>query len=262
MSTSPSTLKVSAPTVDEAIAKGLKQLGLTQDTVEVNIVDAGSRGIFGIGSREAIVQLTARQPVDAGEEPASETLAEPEPDSVDETARVEPPAEESISSAPAAVEETQSPDPEPAEPDAEEDYILTISRDSVQELLDKMRVKTSVTARYKKRDEHRRRPTVLVEVSGDDLSILIGRHAETINALQMISRLIVGKELGRSVSLQVDVQGYRKRRDRQLRRLARKMADQAVRTGRTQTLEPMPADERRITHIELRNHPKVFTESV
>jgi spoIIIJ-associated protein len=99
-------------------------------------------------------------------------------------------------------------------------------------------------------------------VRGDDLSILIGRRAETLNALQYIAGLIVSKELGRSLSLIIDVEGYRSRREGQLRQLARRMADQAVKTGRRQVLEPMPANERRIIHIELRQHSGVTTESI
>jgi spoIIIJ-associated protein len=94
------------------------------------------------------------------------------------------------------------------------------------------------------------------------LSILIGRHAETLNALQYIASLIISKEIGRSIPLVVDVEGYRARRESQLRQLARRMAEQAVRTGRRQVLEPMPANERRIVHIELRDHSEVTTESV
>jgi spoIIIJ-associated protein len=101
-----------------------------------------------------------------------------------------------------------------------------------------------------------------VDVSGNDLSILIGRQAETLNALQYIAGLMVGKELGRSIPVVIDVEGYRQRRTQQINQLARRMADQAVKTGRRQVLEPMPANERRLIHIELRNHPQVMTESV
>ncbi len=101
-----------------------------------------------------------------------------------------------------------------------------------------------------------------VDVRGSDLSILIGPRAETLNALQYISGLIVSKEIGRTIPLVVDVEGFRARRMEQLRQLARRMADQAIKTGRRQVLEPMPASERRIIHMELRNHPQVSTESI
>jgi spoIIIJ-associated protein len=103
---------------------------------------------------------------------------------------------------------------------------------------------------------------VLVDIQGNDLSILIGRRNEVLNALQYITSLILGKELGHWVPLLIDVQGYRLRRERQLRQIARRMADQTIHTGRRQTLEPMPANERRIIHLELRDHPRVTTESV
>jgi spoIIIJ-associated protein len=64
------------------------------------------------------------------------------------------------------------------------------------------------------------------------------------------------------VSLAVDVEGYRQRREQQLRRMAQRLAEQAVERGRTMTLEPMPANERRIIHLELRDHLAVRTESV
>ena len=102
----------------------------------------------------------------------------------------------------------------------------------------------------------------IVNIEGKDLSILIGRRSETLNAMQYITSLIVNKELGRWVPTQIDVQGYRIRRERQLRQLGRRMAEQAIQSGRKQTLEPMPANERRVIHLELREHSQVFTESV
>jgi spoIIIJ-associated protein len=171
---------------------------------------------------------------------------------------------ETLSSSPA--EELDEAEEEPKSMDAmdlEEDEVLTVARETVVELLQKMHIDADVTAVYQEQEEDRRhRPNVMVEINGDDLSILIGRQAETLNALQYITRLIVGKELNRGVDLEVDVQGYRIRRNEQLRRLARQMADQAARTGKRQYLEPMASDDRRIIHIELRNHAQVFTESM
>jgi spoIIIJ-associated protein len=91
---------------------------------------------------------------------------------------------------------------------------------------------------------------------------LIGRRGETLSALQYITRLIVGKELHKPIAVVIDVEGYRARREQQLRRLARRMAQQTIERGRTMSLEPMPANERRIIHIELREHSQVYTESV
>ena len=103
---------------------------------------------------------------------------------------------------------------------------------------------------------------MLLDVRGNDLDPLIGRQGETVAALQYIVRLILSKEFGHSVDVVVDVQGHKQRREEQLRRMARRMAEQAAERQRVMTLEPMPANERRLIHLELRDHPDVITESV
>jgi len=102
----------------------------------------------------------------------------------------------------------------------------------------------------------------LVDVRGEDLGILIGRRGETLAALQYLTRLIVAKELQQQVAVVIDIEGYRARREQELQRLAVKLADQAVELARTMELEPMPANERRVIHLALRDHPAVRTESV
>ena len=113
-----------------------------------------------------------------------------------------------------------------------------------------------------KESEDDDRTIVSVEIEGDDLSFLIGRHAETLNSIQYMISLMISHEFNRWIPIQVDIQNYRSRREKELQKLARRMADQVVSTGRKQTLEPMPANERRIIHIELRKRDDVFTESV
>jgi spoIIIJ-associated protein len=252
------TLEAIAPTVEEAIEKGLAELGLPAEAVEVEILDQGSRGLFGLGSRQARIRMTVLSPGEAGIKRAPEKLkATP-------VVETKPPVKVESNSA----AQTVLPKQEPAlaeikttlSPEQEND--LQIAHATVSELLDTMKVRASVAVRYAEADDERSRVPILVEIHGDDLSILIGRRAETLNAIQYISSLIVSKELGRPVSLAVDVEGYRARREGQLRQLARRMAEQAIKTGRRQVLEPMPANERRIVHLELRGNEEVVTESV
>jgi len=106
-----------------------------------------------------------------------------------------------------------------------------------------------------------RRPLVL-DVRGPDTDVLVGYRGETLAALQRITRLIVGREMAGRVRLVVDVDGFKARREQSLRRLAQRMAEQAVRSGHTAVLEPMSPYERRIVHIALREHPQVTTQSV
>jgi spoIIIJ-associated protein len=145
---------------------------------------------------------------------------------------------------------------------AAEDPDLEAARTTVQELLARMRVTASTTAEWTTpEDEHETRHA-LVEIHGQDLGIMVSRRGEALAALQYLARMMTARKLGRPLPVVVDVEGFRKRREQQLRRMARRAAEQAVERGRTVTLEPMPANERRIIHIELRSHPGVTTESV
>jgi spoIIIJ-associated protein len=246
------TLEVIAPTVEEAISKGVSELGVLEDAVDVEILDTGSRGVLGIGSRQARIRLVVKayQP--------RETTTEPLPDSSIAQLEDEYPVEETDTTSD-SVDESAAYE---SSTTSSEDITLYVARETVIELLDKMKVRATVKSYYGEPEDIRDRVPVYVDINGEDLSILIGRQAETLNALQYISSLIVGKELGHSIPLVIDVEGYRKRRTQQLKFLARRMADQAVKTGRRQVLEPMPANERRIIHIELRDNPEVSTESI
>jgi spoIIIJ-associated protein len=103
----------------------------------------------------------------------------------------------------------------------------------------------------------------VLDVEGDDLGILIGRRGETLASLQYLLNLMVSRQLGdRHQMFTIDVEGYRRRRERQLTTLALRMADQVRRTRRPVTLEPMPPSERRIIHIALAEDRQVETGSI
>ncbi len=139
---------------------------------------------------------------------------------------------------------------------------LEQARSVLQDLLALMQVRADVAAAYGQADPEAEGPVIVLDIQGEDLDPLIGRRGETLAALQYIARLILAKQFARNVDLVVDVQGHKQRREDQLRRMARRMAEQAAQRQRVMTLEPMPANERRIIHLELREHPDVTTESV
>jgi spoIIIJ-associated protein len=255
------SLEIIAPSVEEAVAKGLEDLGMTEADVEIEVLDPGSKGLFGLGSRQARVRLTINE-----SPPASKAPPKPAPASAPVRPAVAPEVAaepfETVEVLPERTVQVEELEPRTEEQTEEDEIALQVARDTVIELLERMKVRADVTAHYGDPDDDRSRVPLRVEVRGKDLSILIGPRAETLNALQYIAGLIVGKELGRSVPLVVDVEGYRARREQQIRQLARRMADQAVKTGRRQVLEPMPASERRLVHIELRSNPAVTTESI
>ncbi len=258
MSNKRANLEVIAPTVEEAIAKGLEDLGLSEDAVDIEVLDEGNRGLFGIGSRQARIRLSikpgSQSDTAALKKSPRTSLKEDTPSKVEASARLEEQREE------------HKPEIEPVEiaeraSTSEDEVVLHVARETVEELLEKMKVRAEVSTNFGETDPHRNRRPIFVDIYGNDLSILIGRRAETLNALQYIATLIVSKELGQAVTLVIDVEGYRTRREQQIRKLARRMADQAIKTGRRQVLEPMPANERRFVHLELKDNPKVTTES-
>ena len=236
------TLEKIAPTVEEAVAEGLSELGLTAESVDVEVLDGGSRGLFGVGSRQARVRLTVKTPASAPETGAKEPGT-----TLPEAASV------SDKDAPAEIPEEAF--------NVLDDNLLFVSRQTVAELLEKMKIPAHIEVRYGELDDEGQRP-VLVDVQGDDLGVLIGRRAEILNALQYVVNLIVSKQVEHWVQVSIDVQGYRARHERQLRQMAQRMADQAMKAGRRQVLEPMSASDRRIIHLELRDHPSVTTQSV
>lgn len=236
------TLEIIAPTVEEAIAQGLAQLGLTADAVSIEVLDTGNKGLFGLGKPQVRVRLTVNQP----EESVKEVRTEPAvPEKEADAATRTPPQ-------PAPVQ--------PAEPPLEHDPVLDRTEAVVSKLLRMLNLKAQVSAHYAAGERDGRR-NINVDVRGDDLSILIGRRSETLSAFQYVASLIVGKETGEFVQLSVDVEGYRSRREKQLIQMAKRMAEQVAKNGKRQTLEPMPSEERRIIHIALRDHPDVTTES-
>lgn len=239
------SIEVIAPTVEEAIQQGLRELSLPSAAVDIDILDEGSRGIFGLGARQARIRLTIKS---SGELQLSkpETL-QPALDKISPAEEIHPEKELEENIPPLSDDESR---------------LLNITENVVTKIIQEMQVKAEVKASFSQTATERGDRPIHVDIRGKDLTILIGPQAETLNALQYISGLIIGKEIGQSIPLVIDVEGYRSRRESQIRHLARKMAEQAVKTGRRQILEPMPANERRIVHLELRDNPAVSTESI
>ena len=250
------TLEIIASTVEEALSQGLSQLGLTADAVSVEVLDSGSKGLFGLGGRQVRVRLTVNPP--PGEVIPVSDKPKPAPAKKAESAPKAPreqkprPEKKPVQEAPVIAKKADNGDHDP---------ILDTTEAIVSKLIHHLGMKAQVSAHFDESSSDDRR-TIQVDVRGDDLSALIGRQAETLNAFQYVASLIVGKTTQQWVQLVVDVEGYRSRREKQVRQIALRMVDQVIKTGRKATLEPMTSSERRAIHIELRGHPAVKTESV
>lgn len=225
------SVKSKGKTVEEAVANGLARLNLTESQVEIEVINQGSRGILGLGAEDAEVILTpktAADPTPAASEPQVETAA------------------------PASDAGDTGLDP----------ALAQRAEEVLRELLAKMSINGTVTSRLgTDLVEDDETPPMVLDITGSDLGLLIGRRGETLRALQFVTRQILNKEMGRWVPVVVDVESYLARRRKTLQQLAMRMADRVVFSGRRVSLEPMPPNERRIIHMQLRNHDKVYTES-
>jgi spoIIIJ-associated protein len=230
----------SGKTVEDAIANGLAMLQVRRDQVDVEVITTGSRGVLGFGAENAQVKLLVKEP------------PKPQP----------PPKPEPAIETPEPVSEPSQPAPQP-EPQKDDQAAAQVGEEILSELLRRMNVQASVELLpgHELADEGQPPPMVL-NVTGEDLGILIGRRGDTLRALQYLVRLMVSHRLKHWTNLIVDVEGYVVRRRRSLEGLAQRVAEQVARSGRVQALEPMPAYERRVIHITLRNHPEVTTRSV
>ena len=207
------------------------------------------RGVLGIGAREAIVYLTEKREASETVEAAVKVTSPAEVEAGYETKpEVEPAPEKDMGSSP--------------KPSYSQDEILEMSREVLAGLLERMHIKARIDARIAKPKFSGDEPSLILDIQGKDLGFLIGRKGETLAAIQHLTRLIVNKAAQQRSNLIVDVGGYKIRRERALKKLALRIADQATRRNRRIALEPMNAYERRIIHLTLRNHPTVVTESV
>ena len=215
-----------ARTVEEAEELALKELGVDRNEVEVEILSRGKSGFLGIGAEVARVRVTLIPP---GGRPTSQPRRAPAP-----STPVEAIVPEEGSAAALAIKAV--------------DRILSLA---------KVNVVSTVRAVD---DQEVGGP--IIDLTGEDSGLLIGRRGQTLQALQFVVNMIARNELGESVRVVLDVEHYRQRREDSLRDMATKVAARVTQTGRGITLEPMSAADRRVIHMFLADYQGVSTESV
>ena len=189
-------IEVSAKTVDDAITEGLVKLGTTSDKVEYEVIEKGSSGFLGIGSKPAVVKIRKK----------SDT----------------------------------------------EDYVY----DFLHSVFLAMNLEVEIIITKSEDGKN-----VDVELKGDEMGVLIGKRGQTLDSLQYLTNLAVGKQVSEYVKVKIDTEDYRKRRRDTLENLARNIAYKVKRTKRPVSLEPMNPYERRIIHSALQSDRYVSTHS-
>jgi len=209
------TIETEGATVEEALDEALASLGATRDEVDVEVLASPSRGLFGLGGRQARVKVTRRAterrvaPTNHGDDQhtggASNALAEH-------------------------------------------------GRDLLADLLQRMGFQSEVAV-----EKGAEGP--LLEISGDNTNVLIGKHGQTLDALEYYINRVVSREVEVATRIHLDCERYRVKRRRSLELLAQKMGDEAKRKGRAVALDPMSPRDRRVVHLALQADPRLSTRS-
>ena len=192
-------IEVSAKTVSEAITEACRKLGVTSDRLEFEVIEEGSNGFLGIGSKPALIKAAAK----------IEQL------SVEDSAKI-----------------------------------------FLNNVFSAMNMTVVVDVKYDEKEN-----AVDVELSGDEMGILIGKRGQTLDSLQYLVSLVVNKASEDYIRVKVDTENYRQRRKETLENLAKNIAYKVKRTRRSVSLEPMNPYERRIIHSALQNDKYVSTHS-
>jgi spoIIIJ-associated protein len=244
-------IKASGRDVETAVEIGLAELGAKRADVIVEVVDEGSRGLLGIGSRDAVVRLKRTVPISTSPPLAPTPPPQPKTEKVEVRETAETPTQQ-----PSLTPKTPSPTAQTTEVIQKE-----VAVEIVQTLLAKMQISATVTASLSEPDDLTGEQIDVIEINGDDLGVLIGPRGDTLNTVQYLVRLMVSHRLHERVNFVLDVQGYRQRRQQALASLANRMAKKVIQRGQPIGLEPMPPHERRVIHMTLREHDEVYTES-
>ncbi len=276
------SVEVQGRTVDEAVRVALSRLGRTYEEVEVEVINAGTPGVLGVGAEEAVVRVTVRAP-GGNRQPQPYYPGQPGMGQLIPNARPQgmPPMGQPIPNAmmpgvpPMGMPLGQAVPPMPMGGQGmidrtnafDPNEMANLGRDVIMNILRRMRIQARAQIEFlppepdENGEEDSQSPVATINLIGGDLGVLIGRRGEALTDLQYIFNLIMNKKTRTWGKIMIDVEGYRTRRKANLVSLAHRMADQVLTTRQPMTLEPMPAHERRLVHIALLDHPYIRSES-
>ena len=265
-------VEATGKTIEDAVRSGLVQLGLTRDEVTVEVLSEPKSGFLGIGSKPAVVRVTAKEEAEHVLQRQQEDVRkaeEAEKQAADAAgiAVAEPPCPEEPVSAPAESEIDHPADgakdsiaasPADEAADQKEDFTAeeaaAKAREFLQEVLKNMGMQVVIEKMIKP-------DKIILHLHGKNLGILIGKHGQTLDALQSLTNLTTnqGKETRHFIML--DVENYRHRREETLKQLALRLSGRVKKKGDRVVLEPMNGYERKIIHVALQDADHVRTES-
>ena len=249
-------IQVSAKTVEDAVLEAAMKLATTREHLEYEVIEKGSAGFLGFGAKPAVIKARAlsdeeiekaeKQPEPVKEVEKQEVKKEVKKEIKKEVKKAEPVEEEKVEKIeePAPVKKEAVPGKEISAEDFLKDVFKAMD----------MVVDIKVT-------ENKEENTMDIELSGDEMGVLIGKRGQTLDSLQYLVSLVVNKYSDDYIRVKIDTENYRERRKETLENLARNIAYKVKRTRKTVSLEPMNPYERRVIHSALQNDRYVTTHS-
>ena len=237
-------IQVSAKTVEDAVLEAAMKLATTREHLEYEVISKGSAGFLGFGAKDAVIK--ARALTDEEIENA-EVKAEPVEEVKQEVKKAEPVKEVKVEK----TEKTEEPVKKAVAVGKE-----ISAEDFLKDVFKAMDMVVDI-----KMTENKEENTLDIELSGEEMGVLIGKRGQTLDSLQYLVSLVVNKYSEEYIRVKIDTENYRERRKETLENLARNIAYKVKRTRKTVSLEPMNPYERRVIHSALQNDRYVTTHS-
>jgi len=239
------TIEEQGKTVDDAINKALEQLQVSRNQVSVEILDEGSRGLFGImGVKPAKVRIRLSQGMAADQAMKEESQPEQKDDPHYQEAKSNTDLTESKAENITKI----------AQNEENVQHIVSGAKQALQVILERLQIE--YTVEVKKREEQ-----ILLNIHCDNENFLIGRRGATLDAIQYLVNRIANKHVEEKIQVVLDTSNYRVNRKQRLQGLALRLSHRVKMTGKPVTVAPMNPHDRRIIHLTLEDDPAVKTLS-
>lgn len=263
-------IEMTGKTISEAVEAGAKALGVSLAEIEYDVIDEGSKGFLGIGARPAKVLVKLEGVVI--EEPKKEEPKKEEPKKVEPKKEVKPApkkeakaeikketvAEPKNEAQPVENTSAEGEEPKSERPPLTEENkaeIMSVAENFLKEVFTTMNLQVDMKIQFVDNKQ------VLVEMSGPEMGVVIGKRGQTLDSLQYLTNLVVNKGDYPYMNVTLDTEGYRQRRKETLETLAFNLAKKCKHNRKNVVLEPMNPYERRIIHSTLQNDRYVTTYS-
>ena len=230
-------IEKSAKTVEDALKAAIQELGVNENEVDYEIVEKASRGIFGFGAKPAKIRVTIKENIKSDIETKPLDTSKKDYDNG---------ISKKIEDIPVETQDKIS--------DNIVDSRIEIAKKFLQDVFYNMKLDVKIEAVPWEEG-------YILNLRGENLGILIGKHGQTLDALQYLVNLAANRNENQRVRFVVDVENYRSRRAETLQNLAVNLADRAVRMNQDVKLEPMNRHERKVIHTALQNNDKITTHS-